>query len=91
MAWLSHHELVREYPKMPNPTKGITPADAPAGSPYLNRPLRRYEDVAPPRDRKGGDQPAPDGRPVPPAPNPQKNAGAFFTPSWTIPASPAAP
>jgi hypothetical protein len=51
MPWISKEESLRDYPSfLACAGKGVTPVDAPGCSPYLNRPLRRYEDVA--ADRK---------------------------------------
>jgi hypothetical protein len=47
MSWIPKADLLRDYPETPaNPIKGVGPVDAPACSPYLNRPLRRFQDVA---------------------------------------------
>jgi hypothetical protein len=47
MSWIPKADLLRDYPELPaKPVKGVSPIDAPAGSPYLNRPLRRFQDVA---------------------------------------------
>ena len=79
MSWISKADLLRDYPEMPAKTaNGVGPVDAPACSPYLNRPLRRFADVTAnrypadanvrgPKDCDG----KPDGAGQPTAPKPQ--------------------
>lgn len=59
MCRISKGELVWDLAQM-----SIRQGDTPAGSPYLNRPLRRYEDVATGRDSASRKRPD-----VPPRPD----------------------